>query len=621
MKWGVIARADDRGLGVQTWEVCRNLNPDRVLVVRERGSEAQGFVNHFDRFPDATVATFGAEFEEQALVRDWIDGLDVIYSAETLYDWRLAEWARDQRCATVVHCNPEFFRTDLIAEPDAWWAPTGWRRSKLPRGVQVVPMPVPVDRWPAPDFDDCPRRVLHVAGRIATKDRNGTEIVMQAAPLLDDIETVIHSQTPLDSSRPPVDNYWELYSGFPVLLMPRRYGGLCLPVQEACGAGLVAVMPDADPNRMWPAELVEATAGRNVLRTQAGTIHMHDTDPHILAGRVNRLFDDGKLPERRRRARQWAEDNSWENRAEDWLQKLDRVRDRRRKIPPPKPSVSVIIPWQPSSPQREAALDWIRRRYSQLHSKWEVIVGEHEGEWSKGTAVADAVKRSRGQVLVVSDADVFLEPLALERACAAALNEPWVVPHNGVFRMKDQWTRAWLDGLPSLTPDRSYKKRSRLDREPYDGFPGGGMVILTREAFNECPGPDPRFVGWGAEDVSWGYALDTVLGRHVRLEAELWHLWHPFQANHKRPGPESRKLHTSYVAAQGIPRLMRALVHGAEPDPPEELLGPATFTADVASLVLIVADRSIRFRDGQYRTNDPDIAAALRHHPRIQEVC
>ena len=87
------------------------------------------------------------------------------------------------------------------------------------------------------------RRFLHIVGKPAHGDRNGVMLLMYAMQRSRaDFELVVKSQTPLepflkdqritwDSSAP--DDQWRLYAGFDALIMPRRYGGLCLPMNEA----------------------------------------------------------------------------------------------------------------------------------------------------------------------------------------------------------------------------------------------------------------------------------------------------------------------------------------------------------------------------------------------------
>ena len=43
-------------------------------------------------------------------------------------------------------------------------------------------------------------------------------------------------------------NQEDLYAGFDALLMPRRYGGLCLPMNEALFSGLPVFMTNVEPN-------------------------------------------------------------------------------------------------------------------------------------------------------------------------------------------------------------------------------------------------------------------------------------------------------------------------------------------------------------------------------------
>jgi len=65
VKVGLIARADDRGLGIMCWEFHRAMRPHATLVVREPGAEARGFQPHLDRYPDATVVCGKLSLDEE----------------------------------------------------------------------------------------------------------------------------------------------------------------------------------------------------------------------------------------------------------------------------------------------------------------------------------------------------------------------------------------------------------------------------------------------------------------------------------------------------------------------------------------------------------------------------
>lgn len=346
---GLIARADDRGLGHLTWEFSRAMKPDATLVV-DLG-DISPFPNHLERFDDPLVmswspeskrfAALGGEFTDpdaEVQVRRWLTGLDVLYSAETFYDWRIVQWARDAGVATVLHVMPELLPEQIPDRPDEIWNPTWWRHDQLPAGSKVVPVPVATDRFPdRREFSGHPTeplRVLHVAGRRAAADRNGTNVLLRALsevaePMVVTIAT--QEQTlpalsriapnvivePLMASSAPA-NYWDLYDGHDVLVMPRRYGGLCLPVQEAAAAGLALVMTDTAPNSNYPTGLIPCRQNGTLL-TPAGSIPLLEADPSELAQYLDRLavskrdiVPPGDLEQDRRLAWRWALSRSWD---------------------------------------------------------------------------------------------------------------------------------------------------------------------------------------------------------------------------------------------------------------------------------------------------------------------
>lgn len=331
MNLGVVVRGEDRGIGIQSWEACRALRPERVLLV-DMGELARGFPVYRDRYPDGTVVHYAHGELPERTVRDWLDGLDVVFTVETFYDWRLPGWGSEAGVATVAQVNPEFMRDpgELASVPTAWWAPTSWRLRTLPEGTDVVPVPVADDRFafaPSPRDDDAPLRVLHVAGHRAMADRNGTGIVLDACRRLrGPIEVTIVTQDERlvgrTRSHPGVEisvvaggvpDYWRLYDGFDVLVMPRRYGGLCLPVQEAMAAGLAVVMSDAEPQRStWPVLTVLTSTSAPRLRCPGGPLPVHTARPEALANLLNDLtLDADRVAKQKAASVEWAEANRW----------------------------------------------------------------------------------------------------------------------------------------------------------------------------------------------------------------------------------------------------------------------------------------------------------------------
>lgn len=413
-------------------------------------------------------------------------------------------------------------------------------------------------------------------------------------------------------TQPPA-NYWDLYEGQGVLLQPRRYGGLCLPAIEAAGAGLALVMPDVCPNRTWPIEPVAVHQAPELI-LQSLRVDVWDMDISHGIEALQRVLDD--LPERQRQSREWAEANSWQQLRPTWERALEDAANHaqtRTYVPPMEPrSVSVIIPWQPDGGERDRNWFWLRNQWKAEFPQFELIEGRCDGQWIKAIAVDNGVNRSTGDTLIIADADVLPEPSAILEALETVDRQTWVVPHTRVLRLNEDSTRRFVAG------DEANLKRCRT---PYEGIAGGGIVVLTREAWDRCP-MDQRFVGWGLEDKSWGYALDTLIGRHVRLPNDLIHLWHPPQPEQSKPRAESDALHDAYLIARDAPRLMSALVAGKVAGPPDPLPRPVRFTSGRASLVARYPGKNntVRFKAGFFETTDPDMVDRLRRRDDVEEV-
>lgn len=225
-------------------------------------------------------------------------------------------------------------------------------------------------------------------------------------------------------------------------------------------------------------------------------------------------------------------------------------------------SVSVIVPWRPGCPHREAARAWLGARLAERHPDWQVVDADcADTEWNKAEAIARGVAQSFGDVLVVHDADVWCEGLP-EAVQAVRNGAPWAMPHGTVFRLTEAATEAALAGLVDLDDARA----DTLER-PYRGVDGGGIVVLQRSTFERVP-PDTRFRGWGGEDESWAAALSTLVGPVNRLDHPLIHFWHPPQPRQSRArgSDENHALWQAYRAARGDRTRMLAVM-GLGPSP------------------------------------------------------
>ncbi|HUV09823.1 MAG TPA: hypothetical protein VMX12_02525 [Acidimicrobiia bacterium] len=331
---GVIARADSGGLGNLLWELCRHLEPARVLIM-DLGVHGRSDC-HFDRFEglDYRVSTGWAPKPDE---RRWLlDGCDVLYGAETWYADEMPHEARARNVRTVLHVMPELYLPSRVA--DELWVPTTWRRAHLP-GTRLVPVPVALDRFeyrrrsPAKHF-------VHVWAP-AMLDRNGTDPTLAAleavtqpidVTLLGGRSVQLEGRAPvtMKSFREPgeyPDDYFDLWpDDADVLVLPRRFAGLSMPVQEAAARGMPAIMTGCEPQSGWPGVMQVRSRGSSNATMAGGQIPVHDPDPASVAEAIDRLAaDPGLAGLYSDRAYAWAQGLSWDVWADRYRELFDLV--------------------------------------------------------------------------------------------------------------------------------------------------------------------------------------------------------------------------------------------------------------------------------------------------------
>lgn len=225
-------------------------------------------------------------------------------------------------------------------------------------------------------------------------------------------------------------------------------------------------------------------------------------------------------------------------------------------------AVSVLVPYRPDGAHRDAAWRWVSDWWADWFGQYEVVVGAPpEGPWCKAAAVADALPRSSGDVLIVADADVFVAPEHLDQTVdlVRSGHAAWAAPHRRVVRLTPAGTGRLLGG--GELPAEPEARRTGLIETSHTAALGGGLVVLRRDVYERVP-LDPRFVGWGQEDTSWGLALRLLGGSWWRGAASpLHHLWHPPQARVDRKVGSSAgwALYERYKRARN-PDVMSALL-------------------------------------------------------------
>jgi len=277
----------------------------------------------------------------------------------------------------------------------------------------------------------------------------------------------------------------------------------------------------------------------------------------------------------------------------------------------PRPQISLLVPFRASasSPHRTRLWSWLRTYWQYELPDAEVVIGTSTNpSFSKTEALNDAAKKAHGRIFVLLDSDAYLRGDTILRA-ARAIEESarrgqnrWFIPYRRLYRLVEASTELILNSDPKwpvrLPSPPAAEDVESMTTATYGHHFGAMVQIMPREAFESVGGMDPRFEGWGGEDVAFVRAVDTLFGKHKTLNAEVLHLWHPsigHNASNKmwegqnRPGMNGH-LASRYHRATGDPQRMRALVEEARPPapppepPPEPPPGtPQTWLKRVAS--------------------------------------
>lgn len=214
--------------------------------------------------------------------------------------------------------------------------------------------------------------------------------------------------------------------------------------------------------------------------------------------------------------------------------------------------ISLVVPFR--SPgiydDREANFEWLRSYYRANLPAAEWIVGRTDSvPFNKSAAVNDGYRRASGDIIVILDADAFLDVNALTDAAAEIRDARrrgiplWIMPYRRLYRLTQDaarmtkafnprwpWSDQFYGGAPA--DGVQYTEPMAIEYENHDSYDKGHMFgamvqVHPREAFEATGGMDERFIGWGGEDISFVRAVDTLFGRHRSLNYPVMHLWHP----------------------------------------------------------------------------------------------
>lgn len=320
MKLGIIARSDNTGLGNQTKELVNMLNPNKIMLIDSHSfNKNKQHPEWYDKYNYQHIRGFPNKSD----IEQFIKGLDVVLSCETFYSNSFVDIAKKNNVKTVLQYNYEFLdylRNPSLDLPDCLISPSYWGLEEVlglfMHKTKVVHIPPPIEpsifaKVKAYNLSKEHNRILHIGGKAAHMDRNGTNSIIEMLKYSKaDYEIVIKSQSDLDintkDSRLSIDvsnieNREDLYLGYDAMILPRRYAGLCLPMNEALMSALPVFMTNISPNNnVLPKEWLASAEKINRFKARVD-VDVYDVDPEKLAKLIdNYMNSKNKIAEKQK---------------------------------------------------------------------------------------------------------------------------------------------------------------------------------------------------------------------------------------------------------------------------------------------------------------------------------
>lgn len=331
MRLTLLAVASETGLGYQTNAYYKHLKPNKVVIIDI--SNLNGQKQHYEWYEDAPQLQVIKGIPRDDELHSILEDTNVLLTAETVYNMNMYRVAKILGVKTICVENPEFYdhvKYPQYDMPDYIILPSVWKQEEITahanhRGTKVVQIHHPVDLDEIKFVERHSYKFMHIAGNPAAHDRNGTWDFLQACP--DGLVTTQNKvfanliRKRYRQSR-VLDNITDnktLYELGDILVLPRKYGGNCLPLNEALASGMPVIMPDISPNNhLLPKEwLVKAyITGSFEPRTK---VDIYTVDHDDLRNKID-WFRQQNIAEQSRRARSLAETISWEHLKDRYLE-------------------------------------------------------------------------------------------------------------------------------------------------------------------------------------------------------------------------------------------------------------------------------------------------------------
>lgn len=297
---GIVCYATEQGLGRQAKSFYDNGLVQEVFIHPHRT-----YTNHYEWYPHHT-----SDYDE------FLNKIDEVWFLETPFDWSYLLRARAKGVRTVLFLMYECSALHYL--PDQLVGGSIMEKIHYGDGVKVIPVPAPKEiKW---KLRERAKVFVHNSGHGGIGGRNGTKELLEAMKFVKSpIKLIIRTQSDnFKSDDPRVEirvgdfPYETLFDEGDVFIYPDKFGGSCLPVQEAHSAGMLVMTSKRLPHTEWlPNEPLIPIVKYKKERIAEKEFDSAVLDPITIAKTIDEWYNLD-ITKFSLAGKKWAEENSWE---------------------------------------------------------------------------------------------------------------------------------------------------------------------------------------------------------------------------------------------------------------------------------------------------------------------
>ncbi len=191
----------------------------------------------------------------------------------------------------------------------------------------------------------------------------------------------------------------------------------------------------------------------------------------------------------------------------------------------------LLVPRRDDGGPRDRLWAWCRARWERYCPDLPIYEGHHDdGPFNRSAAINRAAAAAdldgRWDQAVVIDSDIFVKVSQVRAAIARAAETGRVTWSHRRWRgLTEHWTERIVADQRDFGPE--------IDTDDMDVYvqqtnpiSWSCCFVVPRAVWDDLGGFDERFSGWGFEDMAWQAVVKGLYG-FERIEADVYHLWHP----------------------------------------------------------------------------------------------